>query len=202
MLQEGSINTMAIFTAVYVFKKALFLLHALVLRFGSEGKRVIPLPDTSDLPIFSDNVIPTMLVHFGILDLSATTVPGVRNAFPNPTVTQNLAYVPPATNQVERETSSKADSIPGPELSEEEAYVLRAAAIDACEMIVRRARGLNMGDSGGDAAGPPPVIVVEEWVRELTLPELDGWLWSVAKAGAFRDRLSRFRQVGTPCVMY
>ncbi|PVF93836.1 hypothetical protein CPB86DRAFT_789718, partial [Serendipita vermifera] len=133
---------------VYVFKKALFLLHALVLRFGSEGKRVIPLPDTSDLPIFSDNVIPSMLVHFGILNLSATTVPSLRTAFPNPTVTQNLAYVPSATNRVDGETPSKADSTPGPELSEEAAYVLRAAAIDACEMIVRRARGLNKDNSG------------------------------------------------------
>ncbi|CAG8739405.1 16619_t:CDS:2, partial [Acaulospora colombiana] len=90
-------------------------------------------------------------------------VPSLRNAFPNPTVTQNLAYVPSVTNQVDGETPSKADSTPGPELSEEAAYVLRAAAIDACEMIVRRARGLNVDNSGG-----------EEWIRELNLPELDG----------------------------
>ncbi|KAG8790728.1 hypothetical protein FRC17_008860 [Serendipita sp. 399] len=76
----------------------------------------------------------------------------------------------------------------GPQLSEQEAYVLRAAAIDACEIIVRMAKDVDDGEEGG-------------WIKSLTLPELDGWLWSVAKAGRLRNDLSRFRQRG-PCHGY
>ncbi|KAG8837882.1 hypothetical protein FRC18_007465 [Serendipita sp. 400] len=182
---------------IYIFKKALFLLHALVLRFGQEGDRRIPLPDTDELPIFSDNVIPSMLVHFGVLDLSATTVPTLRDAFQPVAVTANLDYDPTTSKGSDeikgKEEGSKGSDgyqqmAVGPQLSEQEAYVLRAAAIDACEMIVRMAKVLDV--TGEDV-----------WIQSLTLPELDGWLWSVAKEGRLRRDLSRFRQGGR-CVMY
>lgn len=160
---------------VYVFKKALFLLHALVLRFGQGSDRRIPLPDTDQLPIFSDNVIPSMLVHFGVLDLTQATEPRLASAFGSLTVEENLAYDPT------KDTEKRSGTTRGPELSNSEAYVLRAAAVDACEMIVNRAREDGLTFS-------------------VTLPALDGWLWSVAKEGRLRSDLSRFTQAR--CLLY
>ena len=69
----------------------------------------------------------------------------------------------------------------GPLLTVEQAYVLRAAAIDACELIVARARTLDVGGEVG-----------LEWVREITLPELDAWIWAVAKDRPDYRKLERF----------
>lgn len=129
-----------------------------------------------------------MLVHLGILDLSASTLPNLRTKFGILTVAENLNYDPTKesdeTGAAAGDKERDADLAEGPEVTEEEAYVLRAAAIDACQMIV-------------DA-------VSDQGTHQLTLPlpELDAWLWSVAKEGRrFRMKLVRFRQVA-PCVMY
>jgi hypothetical protein len=196
---------------VYVFKKALFLLHALVLRFtpsdpatASVGEKpVIPLPDTSAIPVFSDNVLPSMLVHLGVLDVSQSTYTAHRSAFAKKADVDaeegNLAYTLRTVVQVQGargQGSSSGGSLTladleeGPVLNEEEAYALRAAAVDACELLVETAKDLDLGDHHLEA---------DKWVKNLTLPELDGWLWAVAKEGRFRS-LARFAQPGT--VMY
>lgn len=54
-------------------------------------------------------------------------------------------------------------------------------------MIVQKAKGLSELDPR---------------IQAVTLPELDGWLWSVAKEGRLRVVLSRFRETELPCVMY
>ncbi|KAI5481248.1 DUF2419 family protein [Pseudohyphozyma bogoriensis] len=69
---------------VYLFKKAFFLLNAIAERFASPSTSAIagddeeedaarifpfPVPVVSGLPIFADNVIPTMLLHLNILTL-------------------------------------------------------------------------------------------------------------------------------------
>lgn len=159
------------------------MLHALVLRFGNETPPKVPLPDTTHLPIFSDNVIPSMLVHFGVLDLSAANIPKLRDAFGTLEVATNLEYVP---RPERKHTSDTLEMAKGPELPEEEAYVLRAAAVDACEMIVEAAKSSES---------------TSEVLNALDLPGLDGWLWSVAKEGRLRSDLCRFRQAGI-CVMY
>lgn len=166
--------------AVYIFKKALFLLHALQLRFESNSD--LTLPDTSNNPIFSDNVIPSMLVHLGILDLSNCTVDSLRNGYRDITVEANLDYSPTVVKggSETKEPVQLAESVA---LSTEAAYVLRAAAVDACEKIVAAAKLSPLTDN--------------DWV--ITLPELNGWLWSIAKVGRFRA-LMRFAETGT--VMY
>ena len=158
------------------------MLHALVIRFGDETPPKVPLPDTSQLPVFSDNVIPSMLVHLGVLDLSAANLPRLRDAFGTLNVTENLQYVPNGEK-------NSLEMAQGPELSLEEAYVLRAAAVDACEMIVDAARSIQ---------GTSSALVGS---NAFDLPGLDGYLWSVAKVGRFRSDLCRFRQGGI-CVMY
>lgn len=64
----------------------------------------------------------------------------------------------------------------GPILTTDQACVLRAAAVDACEMIVEKAHELN-----------EPC-----WLKDIELPKLDMWLWSIAKDRADYRRLERF----------
>ena len=57
--------------AVYCFKKALLTIHAVTHKYQNVTPPPFPLPRTSHLPVFSDNVIPSLLVHLGVLDLSS-----------------------------------------------------------------------------------------------------------------------------------
>ncbi|CAD6939785.1 unnamed protein product [Tilletia controversa] len=62
---------------VYLFKKAFFLLYSLRARLPKVSSN-LRVPDTASLPMFVDNVIPTMLVHYKIIQFgpsaSATLV--------------------------------------------------------------------------------------------------------------------------------
>ncbi|KAG8908023.1 hypothetical protein FRB99_000841 [Tulasnella sp. 403] len=173
---------------------ALFLIHAIVLRFGGQtpsneaSSTPLPIPYTTNLPIFSDNVIPSMLVHLGVIDLSTSTIGNLKNAFPEAEakVESLLSSAPkPPTD-----TTSAAKEPPpeGPRLSKDEAYALRAAAVDACEIIVEQAREIVV----------PEDKEKETWLRKITLPQLDGWLWSVAKDRADYRSLDRFVERPTP----
>ncbi|GAW10662.1 hypothetical protein LENED_012954 [Lentinula edodes] len=42
--------------SVYLFKKALFLVHAITIRFGSLSPPPFPVPNTSQVPVFADNM--------------------------------------------------------------------------------------------------------------------------------------------------
>ena len=189
-----------VYAAVYIFKKALFLLHALVLRFTSADPTntsetpVIPLPDTNGIPVFSDNVLPSILVHLGALDVSESAYTTHRTAFAELDVQGNLTNIP---TDLQGGTAGQGPGgspvLPnveeGPVLNEEEAYALRAAAVDVCEVLVETAKKKDLGGH----------LEANNWVKNLTLPELDGWLWAVAKKGRLRS-LTRFAQPGT--VMY
>lgn len=145
-----------------------------------------------------------MLVHFGVLELGAAKLPGLRTAFGRLMVAENLETVvgKPEGEKGREQEQEREERDPsstrtggweeGPVLSKEEAYVLRAAAVDGCETIVQTARRLQLEGVGGK----------EGAFASVTLPELDGWLWSVAKQGRLRRSLRRFREVGTGCIMY
>ncbi|CCO36152.1 hypothetical protein RSOLAG1IB_06855 [Rhizoctonia solani AG-1 IB] len=160
--------------SVYLFKKALFLVHAISLRF--KGTSGIIVPDTTNLPVFSDNVLPSMLIHLGILDISGGPA-SLKDAFPNANDPDKIAklYESPAPSEAKRGSPTRAS----PLLGARDAYILRAAAVDACEEIVKVARE-------GEA----------EWRKNMTLPELDGWLWSVAKDRTDYRDLPRFAERG------
>ena len=70
--------------------------------------------DISELTVCADNVIPTMLNHFNIIDLT----PSLKQYFND-----------------EKEITNIQD-----------AYRLRAAAIDACEIIISRAKELRRNE--------------------------------------------------------
>ncbi|KAL1682673.1 hypothetical protein EV122DRAFT_259053 [Schizophyllum commune] len=165
---------------IYCFKKALFLIHSVVVRFGCLNPPPFPVPDTSNLPIFSDNVIPSMLVHLGVIDLSASAL---QHVFPNArskeTIDALLAAPPEGKPQPSTEPPEE-----GPQVTAREGYILRAAAIDACEVAVKVARELEV----------PKDL---EWINQLTLPDLDAWLWAGAKDRVDYRSLPRFMERNT-----
>ena len=163
-------------TAVYIFKKALLMIHLVNLRFSSSSHDFI-VPDTSQLPVFSDNVVPSILVHLGIIDLSSAAL-GLDKLFPDIDADALLQPV----GSVE---SLKGVPKEGPTVTPEQSYALRAAAIHACEVIVSIAKGLAIADQN------------LLWVNSMTLPELDGWLWAGAKDRADYRRLGRFSLTNT-----
>jgi hypothetical protein len=145
--------------AVYCFKKALFLIHAINVRFGSFSPQPFFIPDTRDIPVFTDNVLPSMLVHLGVLKSEHFPISPANKL-------ESLLDVAPSASP-----EAKPEVKDGPNLTTHQAYVLRAAAIDACELIVEESR-----NSGGN----------------LSLPDLDMWLWSVAKDRRDYRELERF----------
>ncbi|KAJ7502779.1 hypothetical protein B0H11DRAFT_1986295 [Mycena galericulata] len=159
---------------IFCFKKALFLIHAISIRFGSAEPPPFPVPSTSHMPVFSDNVLPSLLIHLGVIDISRS--PNLSLLFPHAGSSEQLA----ALLATAAPGTGDAPTLPkdGPVLSTTQAYVLRAAAIDACELITAVAHTLH-----------EPSL---EWLKDLQLPLLDMWLWAVAKDRTDYRQLERF----------
>lgn len=170
------------YSAVYCFKKALFLIHAIAIRFGSTTPAPFPIPVTSDLPVFTDNVLPSILVHLGVIDISGA--PQLAGVFPDANETVRIGGLlgePPVLGSASP-SNRKPTLHEGPILTSEQAYILRAAAINACEMIVDYIRS-ERREEGKE---------VEEWIKDITLPKLDMWIWAVAKDRVDYRKLGRF----------
>ncbi len=186
--------------AVYCFKKALLTIHAINLRFGSSSSSV-PVPRTTHLPIFSDNVIPSILVHLGIIDLSTSNQElGLASLFPEAGTNETLELLLTQPPLVTDGNNAKPKEIPkeGPVLTKEQAFILRAAAVDACELIIQTAQNLTdedlKPDSGENHDGAKENL---SWLKDITLPEVDAWIWSIAKDRADYRKLERFVLTGT-----
>lgn len=125
-----------------------------------------PIPSTSRLPVFTDNVLPSLLIHLGVIDLSANA--SLSHLFPDAESSGKLqsllAVAPPKSKESEDE--SKPLPQEGPILTPSQAYILRAAAIDACELIVDAARSHTFDDPS---------------MSDMQLPDLDMWIWAIAK---------------------
>ncbi|KAJ4468271.1 hypothetical protein J3R30DRAFT_3560516, partial [Lentinula aciculospora] len=158
---------------VYIFKKALFLVHAITIRFGSISAPPFPVPDTSQVPVSADNVLPSLLVYLGVIELHSS--PSLQSIFRDSNM--SLDELKSLLSETSSETESN-DSPPseGPTLTTDQAYILRAAAVDACEMIIETARELTEPN----------------WIRHIRCTELDIWLWSIAKDRADYRGLARF----------
>ncbi|GAA6042337.1 hypothetical protein JCM8097_003853 [Rhodosporidiobolus ruineniae] len=143
---------------VYLFKKALWLLSVVALRFSSPDEPAprFPLPKIdkgAGLPVFADNVLPSLLLHLDILCLASC---------PDPALAALAAPSAP----------SSAYS-----LSSSSATKLRAAAVTASSLIVARAHALA-AESGKDE---------DRWLAGWTERKLDAWLWDAAKEGEKRS---------------
>jgi hypothetical protein len=164
--------------AIYCFKKALFLVHAVKVRFGSSSPPPFPVPDTSQIPVFADNVLPSLLIHLGVIDLSSASH-GLESKFLNAASPDRLSsLLAEASSPTDTDRDLKSIPSEGPILTVDQSYILRAAAIDACEQIVNVACSLEAQNC--------------EWIRDITLPLLDMWLWSVAKDRLDYRKLERF----------
>lgn len=157
------------------------MIHAISIRFGDISPSPFPVPSTAHLPVFTDNVLPSLLIHLGVIDISAS--PTLAPLFPDagtPPKLTNLLGEAPSISPASKD-ENKVLPKEGPILTETQAYMLRAAAIDACELIIDEAR--NTGDADGG---------VMDWVRDIQLPELDMWIWAVAKDRRDYRELPRF----------
>ncbi|KAF8520377.1 hypothetical protein BU17DRAFT_75631 [Hysterangium stoloniferum] len=173
-------------TPIYLFKKALFLLNGITSRLscrvGDDGG--IPVSDTSTLPIYADNVIPSMLVHLGIIDLSQVSSSALRTAFKSTTSVDALLDTAPAFSVEEQKLLEGRIPKEGPILSGPDACILRAAAIEACDLIVEEAHKVE-----GDELA---------WLKQMNLPEIDAWIWAGAKDRPDYRELERFALRDTP----
>ena len=176
---------------MYCFKKALFLLFAIETRFGASSTNAhsIPIPRTASLPVYSDNVLPSMLVHLGVLNLSAA--PGsLSTVFKLKDLDKLLESA-----QMKSDVIARLPKPPkaGPTVTVEESYILRAAAIDACERMVVIARDLDDNAFSGAKISEK----LADHVRNINTRELDLWLWGVAKGRLDYRELERFSLMDT-----
>ncbi|PPQ99705.1 hypothetical protein CVT24_009688 [Panaeolus cyanescens] len=167
---------------IYCFKKALFLIHAIVVRFGSQSPPPFPIPDTTHVPVFSDNVLPSLLIHLGVVDISACQ--SLSGLFPHAGSSETLETLLAAAPVNTSPTETKKVPAEGPLITENQSFILRAAAIHACELIVQIAHELEVQDD-------------QKWINEITLPDLDMWLWSIAKDRADYRALPRMAAQNT-----
>ncbi|CAO3650889.1 unnamed protein product [Cunninghamella echinulata] len=125
---------------VYLFKKAQIMTYHLWLFFHDQEPERFNFVDIHDMTIFSDNVIPTMLIHFGVIDIP---------------------------EEWQQEMDQDKD------VGEYKATIMRAAAIVACEDIVKLTR-LNDNDQ---PVGP---------IHNMEEGALDVYLWRIGKVGDYR----------------
>lgn len=142
---------------IHIHKRALLLLSWLHSAFlsGDQAKtnhEKLPLPDPSVLPAFVDNVIPSLLVHFGILDIQNSKQKGLKEWY-----------------STLNNKSAQTDAIQaGTTLTREEAYLIRASSVDACHAIMLRGRQLAKEKD-------------RQWLNGITEALIDGFLWTQAK---------------------
>jgi hypothetical protein len=137
---------------VYILKKVQLLASDLALRFSSSKPELFNFYDIGESSIFSDNVIPTILNHLNIIPLSIPSDVNRRQ------------------NQIIEEL--REDLRTGRPTIRERSYIFRAAALDACEVIVQRAKEMSDG---------------KPFVKNVTARQLDAYLWRAAKQGETRD---------------
>jgi hypothetical protein len=159
-------------------------MHVLTVRFGSITPPPFPVPSTTHLPVFADNVLPSLLIHLGVIDCSAS--PSLSSLFPGVGSSEALDSLLAAGPPQSGEPKSEAKVVPkaGPVLTLDQAYILRATAIDACEQIVQVARSLERSTSSGEFS--------VEWTKEITLPDLNMWIWAIARDRPDYRKLERF----------
>ena len=128
-------------------------------------------------------MLPSLLIHLGVIKFPSDS--SFSNLFPEAGcegVLQQLLGLTPKTTD---EAASKIKTKPkeGPKVTTQQSYILRAAAIDACQLIVDTAHSLD-------------IATLEEknvaWISNLTLPDLDLWIWSAAKDRPDYRALVRF----------
>lgn len=148
---------------IYIHKRALLLLSWLRAAFHSSAKAP-PIPSPHVLPAFVDNVIPSLLVFWGVLKLDNAKDAVFRK------------WAESGRRVIEKESEEdKAVIVPGPTLNREQAYIIRAAALDACKAIKDRTVQL-----AADNESCAPLNNIHEAL-------IDGFIWTQAKVPSLRN---------------
>ena len=113
-----------------------------------------------------------MVKAFGIIDLSEST---------SPALCKWAATAAPS--------EADAKVVEGPTLTHEDAYRVRAAALDAGTVVVEEAK--KLAEAEPERYG---------WMREMTEADLDGYLWRVGKDDAALRKVPRLVEKET--IMY
>jgi hypothetical protein len=106
-----------------------------------------------------------MAATFNFYDLTSSTDVALRSGL-EPVISVSTG----ATDDSRAKEAASKVPEEGLHLSRTSAYCLRAATVDACEYVVKRAHEIaTTGDED------------KSWLAEMTAVRLDGYLWSVAK---------------------
>lgn len=135
---------------VYLFKKVQLLVLDLHKRFSESHSELFYFHDIGEMTVFADNVIPTMLHHLEIISLD------------NPNGT---------SRQIGILQGLQEDLKTGRDSTMERSLMFRAAAVDACETILQRAKEANLAP----------------FITNMTAEQLGAYLWHVAKEGTTRQ---------------
>ncbi|CDR88850.1 uncharacterized protein SPSC_05682 [Sporisorium scitamineum] len=170
---------------VYLFKRIFFLLHSLHLKFPNHHHpSSLHIPNTTPyLPMFVDNVLPTLCVYHHLLS-PPPTLPRNMQTLHN-WITQNHHHH--HLTELTRTNHDHTDQtivVEGPQLTVDETYAVRAATLNVGRVVVERAKVL--AEEGGGVGG-------REWLAGLNEVDLDGYLWAVAKDDATLRKVPRFR---------
>ncbi|CAO1632378.1 unnamed protein product [Sympodiomycopsis kandeliae] len=162
---------------IYLFKKAYFLLYSLYQAFHRSGQQQVPvyIPDLSrvKLPMFVDNVLPTMCLHLGLVDTSEST----------------FETLSAWGKEIQQERQQKTTVVKGgPSLTAEEAYHIRAATLDAASIVIDRLQEVATQDEKF------------KWLLQISEVDLDGYLWAAAKDDPALRKVPRMVEQGT--IMY
>ncbi|TKY88919.1 hypothetical protein EX895_002160 [Sporisorium graminicola] len=160
-------------TDVYVFKRIFFLLHSLYVKFGQHPDLYIP-NTFQTLPMFVDNVLPTLCVWLHLFDQPAPPAPDSMH-----TLYHWMAHSHQHADLARDVLESMPNNMPGPTLSPDETYALRAATLNLGAALVERAKVLAKQDG-------------LEWLHRLNEVDLDGYLWAVAKDDPALRKVPRF----------
>lgn len=163
-----------------MFKKAFFLVHSVCLRFTSSDSNPFPtLPSntTTFLPTFADNVIPSLCLLLNLVELPSTS--SILSKFPAiPAAASNPLLKPFSPSESNDETPPKG----GPELTTEEATILRASTVYGLKACVEYVQAGGMDDVEGCG-----------WMKDgLSETGLDGFVWAGGKDRKDWRRLERF----------
>lgn len=149
-------------STVHIHKRALLLLSWLRAAFLSSANAP-PIPDPAVLPAFVDNVIPSLLVFWGILKLDNAK----DNVF--------RRWAASGRRIVESEENGKSIVVRGPRLNQEQAYVIRAAALDACKAIKDQCQVLAAQREDCSS------------LKNIHEALIDGFIWTQAKIPSLRN---------------
>lgn len=160
---------------VFLFKRIFFLLHSLRLKFADRHEWMVP-ETTRTLPMFVDNVLPTMCVWHNLFECPPDAPAGMETLYRWVRTQHCNAELPR-----EKLLPSEANEVKaGPELTADETYAIRAATLNLGKAVVDRAKVLAR-QAGED----------KQWLEALNEVDLDGYLWSVAKDDVALRRVPR-----------